>query len=446
LFVFILESVNSNKIPDTNLDGAVNNQTQPQQVHLAFAGNSDVNSPTASMTVTWFTYVLTATSTVRYGLESGNYNMTIEGTYTTYYESVIHNVILFGLEFSTKYYYVCGDSAGGWSDEFYFTSQPSYNTQPSFKIAVYGDMGISNSYDTRQSLGMINDDIDFHYHLGDYGYADDRPQNEFETIWNEFQSEIQNLTAYKAYMTLPGNHEADCHSSGSFDCKHDIKNFTAYQHRFRMPSIESNSGSGNMWYSFNYSSAHFVAISTETDFPDAPEGRGTLWNAGPFGDQLKWLEADLQQADANRQNQPWLIVVGHRPLYSTIDPLHDFPPEIIHHTRKAFEHLFHKYNVDLYLSGHVHAYERMYPVYDSKVEQKNYDNPQDTVYLVAGNAGNIEGHMTSFKKPDDYLAYRNDTNYGYAILEIFNSSYLSWTMYAATDQSPFDTFQLSKKR
>ncbi len=36
--------------------------------------------------------------------------------------------------------------------------------------------------------------------------------------------------------------------------------------------------------------------------------------------------------------------------------------------RSAFEELLHKYKVDLYLSGHVHAYERMFPVYDERVD------------------------------------------------------------------------------
>jgi hypothetical protein len=37
----------------------------------------------------------------------------------------------------------------------------------------------------------------------------------------------------------------------------------------------------NMWHSFNYGSAHFIMIDTETDIgPNSPEGPGTLWNSG----------------------------------------------------------------------------------------------------------------------------------------------------------------------
>jgi hypothetical protein len=51
------------------------------------------------------------------------------------------------------------------------------------------------------------------------------------------------------------------------------QNFTAYRHRFRMPSEESGAGNvQSMWSSFDYGLAHFVMIDTETDFAAAPEG------------------------------------------------------------------------------------------------------------------------------------------------------------------------------
>lgn len=72
-----------------------------------------------------------------------------------------------------------------------------------------------------------------------------------------------------------------------------------------------------MWYSFNHSFVHFISISTESDYPKVPND-AVQDVLGPkiskFGDQLKWLEADLQKAVANRQQRPWIIVAGHRPL------------------------------------------------------------------------------------------------------------------------------------
>jgi acid phosphatase type 7 len=86
-----------------------------------------------------------------------------------------------------------------------------------------------------------------------------------------------------------------------------------------MPAPESG-GVLNMWYSFNLHNVHFVQISTETDYPGAPsDNYRVLGKAnGNFGNQLEWLAADLKRANENRHLRPWIIVNGHRPLYSVV--------------------------------------------------------------------------------------------------------------------------------
>ena len=123
-----------------------------------------------------------------------------------------------------------------------------------------------------------------------------------------------------------------------------------------MPAEESGSNT-NMWTSFDYANAHFISIDTETDYPHAPEGVDTIFKAGGFGDQLAWLEQDLAKAAANRAERPWIIVGGHRPLYTASKKglSSIIWPNTTGHLRAFVEDLFHKYNVDLYLCGHVHA-------------------------------------------------------------------------------------------
>lgn len=58
--------------------------------------------------------------------------------------------------------------------------------------------------------------------------------------------------------------------------------------------------------------------------------------------------------------------------------------------QKNFEDLFYKYGVDLYLNGHVHGYERSWPVYQSK-EVRSYVQPDRPIHILSGSAGNIEG-------------------------------------------------------
>lgn len=64
--------------------------------------------------------------------------------------------------------------------------------------------------------------------------------------------------------------------------------------------------------------AHFIQINTETDYPDAPGDQYRVRGGGNggFGDQLAWLERDLQRAQSQRHLRPWILVNGHRPMYS----------------------------------------------------------------------------------------------------------------------------------
>jgi acid phosphatase len=137
-----------------------------------------------------------------------------------------------------------------------------------------------------------------------------------------------------------------------------------------MPGNETG-GVGNFWYSFDYGLAHFVAIDGETDFANSPEfpfvadltGNETspkanetyVTDSGPFGaingsykdtknyEQYKWLSNDLASVD--RTKTPWVIVMSHRPMYSSMTASYQT------HIRTAFESLMLKNGVDAYLSG-----------------------------------------------------------------------------------------------
>ena len=112
----------------------------------------------------------------------------------------------------------------------------------------------------------------------------------------------------------------------------------------------------NMWWSMDYRNVHILTISTETDYPGSPD-QGGYHNdfinpeAGPFGDQLKFVEQDLKRAHED-PNISWIIVNGHRPYYTSAHTVEheDWPPQTPFVLREAFEPLFHRYNVDLYVT------------------------------------------------------------------------------------------------
>lgn len=125
-----------------------------------------------------------------------------------------------------------------------------------------------------------------------------------------------------------------------------------------MPSDESG-GNGNFWYSWDYGMVHFITIDSETDLlvglqsPDEVGGYGAGANSGPFGapnQQIQWLEYDLASVD--RKKTPWIVVGFHRPWYIAAS---NDSSSVCLDCQKAFEPLFVKYGVDLYMSGHVHV-------------------------------------------------------------------------------------------
>eukprot|EP01063_Lacrimia_lanifica_P035535 TRINITY_DN6801_c0_g1_i4.p1 TRINITY_DN6801_c0_g1~~TRINITY_DN6801_c0_g1_i4.p1 ORF type:complete len:618 (+),score=245.38 TRINITY_DN6801_c0_g1_i4:49-1902(+) len=283
-------------------------------------------------------------------------------------------------------------------------------------MSVYGDMGYLGSKErpmdikkidslssnwsavpTREILEGFLDTkkIDAVWHVGDIGYADDSFAHNiiggnYEKAYNGYMNWMQNITAAVPYMVSVGNHESECHSPTcvvAFWLGYKLANFTAYNSRWHMPAEESG-GVQNMWYSYNYGPAHIVSVNTETDFPGAGEekkGDSGIFPAGKFapdGAYLKWLEADLAKAAADRAagKISFIIAGGHRPVDDDL---------------KGVQELFIKYKVDLYLAGHSHSYSRSFKSCGGSACRGTLKN-DTTTYVVAGGAGCDEmdfGHI-----------------------------------------------------
>lgn len=408
----------------------------PEQLRVALRGSNGV-------TVSWRTSGVfglndTPDPQVEYGTDSslsiktdspigttGNYNK----------QSFFHNVALLDLSPSTKYYYRIKKSSPCVyeSDIHSFTTPPAPGNQRAINISILGDLGNNNLINlgapsrTIKALEAAAATTDFYIHSGDIAYADDYnlglPLEFYEQAWNTFQRNIESVTSDNFYMVAPGNHEVTCFQLGDVFCLLSAyRNFSAYSNRFRMPGNESG-GYENLWYSFDYGLAHIVVINTETDFPNAPAGPGTTLNGGNFvgvQGQLDWLAADLEAANANRAQVPWIIVTGHRPFYGSLPKLPALPGNC-DACRIAFEPLFLEYNVDFYFAGHVHWYERLFPINGSESSYApNYNNQPGVIHITNGAAGGPEG-VAKIKTAIDASA-KIVSAYGYTRLELQDAS------------------------
>ena len=97
------------------------------------------------------------------------------------------------------------------------------------------------------------------------------------------------------------------------------------------------------------------------------------------------------------------------------------------------------------MSGHIHGYERMFPIYKEQATSKDYKSPQSTVYMVAGMAGNIEGHSATVT-PKNYSAVYNNRDYGVCRMRIENQTHLLWEFIEAENASVVDSVWIHKGR
>jgi len=156
---------------------------------------------------------------------------------------------------------------------------------------------------------------------------------------------------------------------------------------------------------------------------------------------LGWLEADLARADspAERAVRPWVFVSGHRPIYSlTCMDSSQKPSGECKSLQTAIEGLLYKYHVDIFFTGHVHSYQRTVPVY------QGVPTPGSPIHIVHGAAGNVEGHE-SLSANAAWLAAKEDQNFGYGRLTVYNATTLHWAVYRDSDNGLIDDMVLSKQ-
>ncbi|MDF5715976.1 MAG: metallophosphoesterase [Rhizonema sp. NSF051] len=99
-------------------------------------------------------------------------------------------------------------------------------------------------------------------------------------------------------------------------------------------------------YTFRHNQIQFFALDTNVN--------------ADWKNQLIWLEQELSHSDA-----PWKVVFGHHPVYSS--GMYGSNPAFI----KTLSPLLAKHNVQLYINGHEHNYERTRSI-------------NGTTYLISG--------------------------------------------------------------
>ena len=389
-----------------------------------------------SMTITWLTKD-DCYSQVKYGNDINTLDKYMEGNSDSYqftyanqlYKSgFIHHVLMNELEPNMLYFYKCGDFVNKMkSPLLHFITLPNVGDHRQLTFGIIGDLG-----QTKHSISTLshlsNDkNIRMILHAGDLSYADCN-----QTLWDTYGVMVEPLAKRLPWMVCAGNHEIEFNGTDYNGL------YTAFEQRYKMPSVnaaefgeilieskvnpnnnlpyctpsvfQSEYNYGNSFYSFESGSAHIIYLNPYSNTNDTSA-------------QYNWLHNNLASVDRN--NTPWVIVVMHCPWYSSNVKHYDDTQTV--RMRGSMETLFYTYNVNIVFSGHVHAYERTYPVY------KNETDYYAPVYITIGDGGNLEGLDSIYYDQPTWSAFRNGSQYGYGTLTLLDKKKLLWKWYRNDD-------------
>lgn len=396
----------------------------PEQIHISFGDRPDI------MVVMW-SCKSHITCHVAYGTSAENMtNHSTSHTSTLNLDSwnalkIIYRAELKGLSAGRRHFYQvrCTQNGGqGHTNSSVFSFRtPDAKTDRQAKFLMYGDLGAVGGIPTFPALldDVTKNNYDAVWHVGDFGY--DLHSNGGK-VGDDFMRKIEAIAARIAYMTSPGNHELE-------------KDMHHYRVRFSMPGGGWPMGHDRLWYSVDIGPVHFISYSTEVFF---------IENQDYVCKQYDWLLKDLIKANQNRRSRPWVVAMGHRPMYCSNKNIDDCTGRILGYWVKyGLEDLFQAQGVDLVLQAHEHSYERLWPVYDYQVMAKNYLDPRAPVHVISGAAGCGE-NVDYMGDPKPWSAFRADTasSHSYGRLIVVNRTHLLFEQVSVDFNSTIDKFWL----
>lgn len=345
----------------------------------------------------------------------------------------IHKVLLTGLEPLAAYDYRFGTNES-WSPMYRFRTAPLPGFDTSLIFYVFGDLGEEQgptgtpmqdrAYGT---IHRISDDIrsnidsnNIILHVGDISYAEGKGYE-----WEQFGYLTQPVATAVPYFVGIGNHDYDHVAGGRKDPSRAPGNgyhptwgvygddsagecAVPIVKRFSMPALAPHSRPP-FWYSHDYGLVHLLWLSTEHDFY-------------PGSDMYEFIVSDLKQV--NRSVTPWVFLLGHRPMYCSrsIDEITAKDNYIIQlHQRQAYEAVLQQYAVDVFFTGHYHAYERTCPVFNGTCCKSKDGRAEATVHMVMGTGGANQ----DFDRWDKHSWSRHHgIDYGYTRVYVQNATHL----------------------
>ncbi|ESO86581.1 hypothetical protein LOTGIDRAFT_167105 [Lottia gigantea] len=379
----------------------------PEKVHINYGNNI------GEMIIMWTTPDDCSTI-VRFDTSPWNFQYQASGSSLNIEQinqssaKYIHRVILQNLEGDKTYFYrpISNDVSTG---PFYFKTKPiTKDWIPKFLIHSTINTDIL-SYINNQ---VLTGDITALFSTHNYNY-----DNQNIKYNDEIVKMVEGITTKIPYLLSPSNQEK----------LSDI--FTEYRHEFSMPGTDWPIPMNKLWYSIDIGPIHFISYSTEVFFTS---------NKNYRQEQRDWLIADLKQANTKRTERPWVIALGHRPMYCTNITNSDCSTTDST-VRAGFEDIFYTYGVDIVLQSHEPLYERLWPTYKDVVLSDNYTNPMAPIQITVGPTvdTNIDNNDNNTEEWSAFHLTNGTKSIG--SLQVINETHIQYDQITA-DSKVLDTF------
>ncbi|HWJ69105.1 MAG TPA: metallophosphoesterase [Sphingobium sp.] len=261
-----------------------------------------------------------------------------------------------GLRADTPYFYrVSGvDSAGNPIDSGLLSFRSAPLPGAPFTMAISADTEARPHINSRMSALIWEERPNLLLLAGDL--TDGGSENTRFEWTHEYFAGMGPLFGRVPVIAAPGNGESELHW---------------FRHYHRQPGDEA-------FFSHRYGDAEIFVLDSNLEDREQRE-------PGFRARQKAWLEQALAASTAK-----WKIAMHHHALMSTDDD--DYGDSWTGKSRGGdpvtateFQPLFEKYGVDLVFVGHLHAYERSWPIRDGKVDRNGV-----TYVQLGGMGGNLE--------------------------------------------------------
>lgn len=324
----------------------------------------------SSMTVMWETNQA-CTSQVKYAKQ-----LPLKQSAGASGKSTIHEVVITGLDTGTSYFYRVRSDCGkkGKAASEVYTFQTAVAKDSAYAFVVLGDNRTFPDRFEKIAALAYGERPNFVLHVGDVVSHGIKKSEWIDEYLRPGAALMQRVPTYVAI----GNHEMDA------------KWFYKY-HSFPEPEN---------YYSFDYGNAHFAVIDSNKKL-------------SPGTEQYKWLDQDLANSSAT-----WKFVAHHHPTYSSDE--NDYgntekeKSTLGDLNARQLVPLYEKHGVDIVWYGHIHDYERTWPIRAGAVDQE-----RGVIYIQAGGGG---APLENFAPTRSWFTAKVLRNWQYCLVTIHGNT------------------------